>query len=62
MYKQSCVECAFSGACSADNLCECVECLAQYGEANDEMIDKYIGKRCEEFRREWVPYIGGGYE
>lgn len=48
--------------CSARNLRECVEYLAQYGEVDDDLMDEYIEERREEFHKEWDAYIGEDYE
>lgn len=58
MHKRNCMECALGEMCSARNLRECIEYLAQYGEVDDDMMDKYIESRREEFRKEWFAYVG----
>lgn len=58
MHKRNSMEYAPGEMCSARNLRECVEYLAQYGEVDDDMMDEYIEERREEFHKEWFAYVG----
>lgn len=58
MHKRNCMKCVFGEMCSAGNIRECVEYLAQYGEVSDETLNQYIEERREEFYGEWFAYIG----
>ncbi len=57
LHKRDSAKDAFGKMCSARNLCESVEYLAQYDGANDRMMDTYIEKRRNEFYKEWNAYL-----
>lgn len=56
------MKCVLGEMCSARNLRECVEYLAQYGEVDDDLMNEYIEERREEFHKEWTAYVSEDYE
>lgn len=62
LYKRNCVNCAFGDMCSAQSRSECIEYLIQYNMDDEEVLDEYIQKRREEFRKEWFAYTKEDYE
>lgn len=62
MHKRNCMKCVLGEMCSARNLRECVEYLAQYGEVDDDLMNEYIEERREEFHKEWTAYVSEDYE